>query len=63
MTFYELYWNGDEFIGILPERRKNSERVTPESVINWGRKVLGSQGTLKGIYFKRITIENGKGRI
>ena len=28
-------------IGILPERRKNSERITEESIMNWGRIILG----------------------
>jgi len=67
MMFYELYsidgMKGDEFIGILPERRKNLQRITSESIINWGRRVLGSQGTSKKVYFKRITIENGTGNM
>jgi len=38
MTIYELYavddMGGDELIGILPERRKNLQRITSESIIN-----------------------------
>ena len=44
MLAYELFSydekNGYNFIGILPERRKNAERITKESVINWGRTIL-----------------------
>jgi len=45
MVAYEFYWREkkgrDHLIGILPERRKNLKRITHESVMNWGRKVLG----------------------
>ena len=67
MTVYEIYsfdgMDGYEFIGILPERRKSPQRITPDSIINWGRLVLGNQTATKGIYFKRITIENRTGRM
>ena len=40
MVGYELYcWRdpkGYELIGVLPERRNNPQRVTKESVLNWG---------------------------
>jgi len=39
MVAYELFSfdekNGYEFIGILPERRKDPKRITEESVVNW----------------------------
>lgn len=45
MIAYEFYWRDNEgkdnLIGILPERRKNPERITQESVMNWVRKVIG----------------------
>jgi hypothetical protein len=31
---------GNYFIWILPERRKDPERITQESIINWGRKAV-----------------------
>jgi len=40
MVAYELFCfdekSGYEFIGILPERRKDPKRITNESVLNWG---------------------------
>jgi hypothetical protein len=44
MIIYEFYWRDeagrDFFVGTLKERRKNSERITEESILNWGRKSL-----------------------
>jgi hypothetical protein len=55
MLAYELYWQdegGDQhLIGVLPERRKNSERITEESILNWGREVIGDNRDAKNIYF------------
>ena len=62
MLAYELYSfdekTGIEFIGILPERRKDPKRITKESVLNWGRMILGINGDSKKIFFKRVTIED-----
>jgi hypothetical protein len=42
MVGYEFYcWRdpkGYELIGVLPERRNNPQRITKESVLNWGQK-------------------------
>ena len=55
MLVYEFYWcngNGeDHFFGILPERRKKPERITKESVLNWGWMVIGNNPHVKDIYF------------
>jgi hypothetical protein len=65
MVAYELYSfdekTGVEFIGILPERRKDPKRITKESVLNWGRMILGNNGDGKKIFFKRVTIEDISG--
>jgi len=67
MIAYELFSydekNGYEFIGILPERRKDPKRITKESVLNWGRMVLGDNAQGKKIFFKSIKIDDitGKG--
>ena len=62
MVAYELYSfdekTGVEFIGILPERRKDPKRITKESVLNWGRMILGNNGDGKKIFFKRVTIDD-----
>jgi len=58
MTAYEFYfedWEGrPHFFGILPERRKNPERITHESIMNWGRTVMGNREGIKKIYFVKV---------
>jgi hypothetical protein len=60
MVAYELYWHdGKEethFIGILPERRKDPKRITWESVVNWGRKVIGDCTEFRDIFFTQVKI-------
>ena len=66
MLAYELYTfdqiNGYELTGVLPERRKNPRRMTEDSVMSWGRILLGGNPNNKSIYFKRVTLDNN-GRI
>jgi len=66
MLAYELYIfdqiNGYELIGVLPERRKNPKRMTEDSVMSWGRMLLGDNADNKSIYFKKVTLDNN-GRI
>jgi hypothetical protein len=42
MVSYEFYFRNPkgvfEFIGVLPERRRHPERISDESILNWGRK-------------------------
>ena len=58
---YEIYcFDKDEkahFIGILPERRKNPERVTKDSVLNWGLKIIGNNADFNNIYFVQIEMD------
>ena len=65
MISYELFSfdekNGYEFIGILPERRKDPKRITDESVVNWGKMVLGDRSEGKKILFNRVAIEDVTG--
>jgi hypothetical protein len=62
MLAYELYSfdliNGYELIGVLPERRKNPKRMTENSVMSWGRMLLGDNTDNKSIYFKKVTLDN-----
>jgi len=57
MLAYELYTfnkkNGYEFIGVLPERRMNPARIAKNSVINWGKTLLGDNVDSKNMFFKR----------
>ncbi len=45
MLAYELHAfnkaKGCKLIGVLPERRKNPQRVTKESILNWGQEYFG----------------------
>ena len=45
MVLYKFYWRdetGDEhFVGVRAERRKSQERITRESILNWGRQIAG----------------------
>ncbi len=58
MIAYEFYWlNGkgkEHLIGILPERRKDPERITNESVLNWGWKVVENNSDVQEIYFVKV---------
>lgn len=60
MTAYEFYYRDEKgnehFIGILPERRKSLERITRESVLNWGWKVIGDTQDVKDIFFVRVDV-------
>jgi hypothetical protein len=66
MVAYELFSydekKGYEFIGILPERRKDPKRITKKSVVNWGRMVLGNRSEGKKIFFNRVAMEDVTGR-
>ncbi len=58
MTAYEFYYRDERgkehFIGILPERRKDPKRITKESVLNWGRMVIGEGSDVTDLYFVRV---------
>ena len=59
---YKLFWRDKageaHLFGFLPERRENGERVTEESVINWGRSLLSDEPDLdlNTIYFIRVEV-------
>ncbi len=67
MTAYEFYWRDEKdrthLIGILAERRKNPERVSRESVINWVKKVLGDEVGINNVFFVQVTIDQKTGEI
>ena len=58
MILYELYWRdgtGNEyFVGTLPERRRDPDRITEESILNWGKDFIGDGSDPKSIYFVRV---------
>ena len=61
MVAYEFYsrdeMNGCHLIGILPERRKQQERITEKSIVNWVRMVLGESADLSNICFVKVTLD------
>jgi hypothetical protein len=60
MVAYAFYWRDEkgknQLIGILPERRKNPERITQESILNWGRQVMEA----KDIFFIEVEIDEAQ---
>ena len=67
MIAYEFYWRdaikGYQFIGILPERRKNPKRITYESIINWGKTLLGEDIDINDIFFVKKRKDNRQTKI
>jgi hypothetical protein len=63
MVTYEFYLSDDtkEFhpIGILYERRRDAVRISYQSIMNWGKLIVGDYVDIKDIYF--IEIEYRKG--
>jgi len=66
MIVYKFYLRdaikGDIFLGVLPERRKNPQRITDESIINWGRKYFGKNGKDEDIFFIKTALEESEKR-
>jgi hypothetical protein len=64
---YEFYRcdpvKGYELLGVLPERRKNPERITKKSVMGWVEKVFANNLSTKDIYFIQVTINEDTGNI
>ncbi|MFB3885830.1 MAG: hypothetical protein ACE144_11435 [Thermodesulfobacteriota bacterium] len=67
MIAYELYLligaKRYELIGILPERRKDPDRITKESVLKWGRMVLGNGADTRNIIIKQMRIDDVTGQV
>jgi hypothetical protein len=67
MLAYELYTfnkkRGYEFIGVLPERRESPVRITKDSIMNWGKSLLGDNMDSKNMLFKQVAIDRLSGRI
>jgi hypothetical protein len=55
---YEFYRRDSrkkyQLIGVLPEMRKNPERITKESVLNWGQKYFGNHLNLDDMFFIEV---------
>jgi len=60
MCAYEFYWfdkaDRAHFISILQEKRENLVRITRESVLNLGRKLIDSNEDVANIYFIQVEV-------
>ncbi len=67
MVAYEYYLHdeskGFELIGVLPERRKETERVSQESILGFGRKYWGDKMEEGNILFIRVQVDKTSGQI
>lgn len=67
MVAYEFYrldeMKGYELLGVLPERRKDSARISEKSVLGWADKYFGNKFCTEEIYFIPITIHEDTGTI
>jgi hypothetical protein len=64
MIAYEFYRRDEKgknhFIWILPERRKNSARITQESIINWGKKAVVDNTEFKNLFFIQVELDEAQ---
>jgi hypothetical protein len=61
MAVYEFYRRDpsgeDKLFGVLPERRKDKERITHQSIMNWAKFLVPLEDVLNDrIYFIRVDI-------
>ncbi len=67
MLAYEFYYHDHvdqpQLIGILPERRKDLQRITPDSIMNWVKKLLGSDWDMSRIDFVEVIINKMTGEM
>ena len=67
MVAYEYYCRdekkGFELIGVLPERREDSDRATQESILGFGKKFWGAQMDNGDILFIRVIVDKKTGEI
>jgi len=57
---YQFYLidDQDEFhlLGILPERRKNPSRISQESIMKWGKLIVGENLGVNNFYFIQVEL-------
>ena len=60
MVAYEFYCRDKlqqiHLVGILPERRRNPERISQESIMNWAKKLLGDALDMNELYFIQVEV-------
>ena len=67
MVAYQFYWydpvKGYELVSVLPERRKNPERITQKSIMGWAERIFGDNLSTKDICFIQVTINEYGGMV
>ncbi len=67
MLSYEYFWLDEtgeaHIIGMMPERRQDSRRITKESVMQWLRVLLGESIDPDNFFFSQIKIDEDTGAI
>jgi len=67
MVVYTIYYFGENddvhFIGFLPERRADPERITQESILNFVTTNLGHEINDNKIYYFQVTLDERIGEI
>jgi hypothetical protein len=66
MTTYSFYWLEEidkvHFVGLLPERRKNPERITQRSISNYVRAIIGDEVDVRSLFFLEMTLDESTGQ-
>ena len=67
MHAYEFYCHDKDqqpqLIGILPERRRDVQRINPESILNWIKKIVGNDLDMDKVVFVEVTINRLTGEV
>ena len=67
MIAYAFYWLEEidkvHFIGLLPERRKDPERITQESISNFARTILGNEADIDDLFSIEMELDESTGQI
>jgi len=50
--------NSFDHVGVLPERRMDPERITDESIVNWGREYFGKDAKNEDMFFIESVLED-----
>ena len=61
MIAYAFYWLEEidkvHFVGLLPERRNNPERITQQSISNYGRIIVGNEAHIDDLFFLEMELD------
>ena len=64
MVAYEFYSRDESgelhLMGVLPERRRDRERITHESIVNWAKSFLGDESGVNNISYSTIRLEKSE---